>query len=167
LPATGKTTLARALAPELGAAPGALIVRSDEVRKRLHGVPPEQRLPESAYTPQANARVDPAILGSVRAVAVGGHAVVVDATFRDPALRRAVEDAARAAGVPFHGFWLEAPLHVLEARIAARRDDASDADVAVLRRAVQNDPGPGDWRAVPAADAAAALAAVRDAIAPG
>jgi predicted kinase len=167
LQATGKTTLARVLAPELGAAPGALIIRSDEVRKRLHGAAPEQRLPESAYSPEANARVDAAIAGSVRRVAGGGHAVVVDATFRDPALRRAVETAARDAGAPFHGFWLEAPLEVLEARIAARRGDASDADVAVLRRAVQNDSGPGDWRPVPAEDGAAALASVRRAIASG
>ncbi len=50
LPGTGKSTLARALAPALGAAPGALVLRSDEIRKRQHGVQPEQRLPQSAYT---------------------------------------------------------------------------------------------------------------------
>ncbi len=49
LPGTGKSTLARALAPELGAAPGALVLRSDEIRKRRHGVAPEQRLPADAY----------------------------------------------------------------------------------------------------------------------
>ena len=31
--------------PDLGAAPGALILRSDEISKRQHGVAPEQRLP--------------------------------------------------------------------------------------------------------------------------
>ncbi|MDR3534233.1 MAG: phosphotransferase, partial [Rhodopila sp.] len=34
LQGTGKSTLARALAPDLGAAPGALVLRSDEIRKR-------------------------------------------------------------------------------------------------------------------------------------
>jgi predicted kinase len=82
-------------------------------------------------------------------------------------LRTAVEEAAHEVGAPFHGFWLEAPLEVLEARIATRQGDASDADVAVLRRAVQNDSGPGDWQAVPAADGAAALDSVRRAIALG
>ena len=43
LQGTGKSTLARALAPTLGAAPGALVLRSDETRKRLHGVDPETR----------------------------------------------------------------------------------------------------------------------------
>jgi hypothetical protein len=30
-------------------APGALVIRSDEVRKRLFGRAPEQRLPAAAY----------------------------------------------------------------------------------------------------------------------
>ena len=50
LQGTGKSTLARILAPELGAAPGALVLRSDEIRKRLHSVSPENRLPEIAYS---------------------------------------------------------------------------------------------------------------------
>src|ERR1700710_2141791 len=50
LQGTGKSTLARALAPELGPAPGALIVRSDETRKRLFATAPEARLPADAYS---------------------------------------------------------------------------------------------------------------------
>ena len=45
---SGKSTIARAIAPRIGAAPGAVILRSDEIRKRLAGLAPEQRLPESA-----------------------------------------------------------------------------------------------------------------------
>ncbi len=45
---TGKTFVARDLAPRLGASPGALLLRSDEIRKRLAGVAPEQRLPPEA-----------------------------------------------------------------------------------------------------------------------
>jgi hypothetical protein len=62
--------------------------------------------------------------------------------------------------VPFLGVWLQAPLGVLEARVAARRADASDADIAVLRRAAAADSGPGDWLAVDATDAGEALTAV-------
>ena len=69
LPGTGKSTLARALAPGLGAAPGALIVRSDEIRKRLHGAAPEQPLGRDAYTGEANGRVDD---GAPRCGAGGG-----------------------------------------------------------------------------------------------
>ena len=57
--------------------------------------------------------------------------------FVDPARRAAVSDAAAAAGVPFLGVWLDAPLAVLEARIAGRRGDASDATVAVLHEAAR------------------------------
>lgn len=130
---TGKSTLARVLAPALGPAPGALVLRSDEIRKRLAGVPPEAALPPDAYTRDADARVAAALLDGVRAAAGGGHAAIADATFLDPALRAAVERAA--APLPFLGVWLHAPLPVLEARVAARLGDASDADVAVLHRA--------------------------------
>src|SRR5206468_1703681 len=49
LSGTGKSTLAAALAPELGVAPGARLLRSDVVRKRLLGYPPETPLPPDAY----------------------------------------------------------------------------------------------------------------------
>ncbi len=65
--------------------------------------------------------------------------------------RAAIEAAAAAAGVPFHGFWLRAPLDVLRARVAARTGDASDATVAVLEAAAARDPGPVSWRVLDAA----------------
>ncbi|MCJ8521188.1 2-phosphoglycerate kinase [Pseudorhizobium tarimense] len=48
LSGSGKSTLADALAPNLGAAPGARIIESDRLRKGLHDVPPETRLPPAA-----------------------------------------------------------------------------------------------------------------------
>ncbi len=165
LPGTGKSTLARALAPELGAAPGALVLRSDEIRKRLHGVAPETRLPQEAYSSEASRAVTDELDRAVAGVAALGHCAVADATFLDPAQRVAV---ARAAGdVPFLGVWLQAQLAVLEARVAARRGDASDADVALLRRMAASDSGAGAWLAVDATDGDAALAAVRRALAAG
>jgi predicted kinase len=154
LPGSGKSTIARALAPSLGAAPGALVPRSDEIRKRQHGVRPEQRLPPSAYTEQKSMEVFSEIARMAEVAAKGGHAVIADATFMDQAHRSMVEAAAKRAGSPFLGFWLTAPLAELERRIAARVGDASDATVAVLHAAAANDPGPGDWRAVDASDAA-------------
>src|SRR5829696_8173972 len=49
LSGSGKSTVAALVAPHLGAAPGARILNSDRIRKRLHGVSAETRLPESAY----------------------------------------------------------------------------------------------------------------------
>ena len=150
LQGTGKTRLARALAPALGAAPGALVLRSDEIRKRQAGVAPEVALAAEAYAPAASAAVFAELAATATATLRAGHAVVADGVFLRPEERAAIE----AAGEPFTGFWLVAPLPVLQARIAARREaglrapaqrDASDADAAVLAAAAARDPGPLGW----------------------
>jgi aminoglycoside phosphotransferase family enzyme/predicted kinase len=164
LPGSGKSTLARALAPALGRAPGALVLRSDEIRKRHYGVAPEQRLPQDAYSDAASAAVFAAMAADAARAAAAGHCVVADATFLDPVHRRMLEDAARAAGAAFLGLWLSAPLAELEHRIRARTGDASDATVAVLRQAVRHDPGPGSWQAIEAGDPAAVLDLARAAL---
>jgi predicted kinase len=91
-----------------------------------------------------------------------GHAVIADAMFLNAADRAAVALAAGPAH--FLGVWLRAPLAVLEARVAHRGADASDADVAVLRRVERFDTGASGWLAVDATDAASALGAVRRAL---
>lgn len=149
---SGKSTLARAVAPGLGPAPGALVIRSDETRKRLHDAAPEQPLPPSAYTPGAHARTAASLLAAARTALAGGHAVVLDATFQDPALAA----AAQALGAPFLGIWLHAPLAELERRVAARRHDASDANPAVLRAAAATTAPPPGWTIVDATDREAA-----------
>jgi hypothetical protein len=145
LQGTGKTTLARALAPDIGPAPGAVVLRSDETRKRLAGLAPEERLPASSYTREASAAVYAALLGEAEAVLAHGHAAVVDAVFLSLSERTEIESIARRVGVPFAGLWLEAPFAVLEARLAGRTGDASDADSAVLRLAASRDAGEIRW----------------------
>ena len=147
---TGKSTLARAMAPGLGGAPGALVLRNDEVRKRLHGVAPEEGLPESGYSAEATRRTQAALREGVLAAAGARHAVIVDGTFLDGAYRAGVEQAALSAGVPFLGIWLEAPLEELERRVMKRRGDASDATVAVLRAAAARAVPPEGWMRVEA-----------------
>jgi aminoglycoside phosphotransferase family enzyme/predicted kinase len=151
LPGTGKTRLARALAPRFGAAPGALHLRSDEIRKRIAGVAPEARLPAEHYTEAVSARVHAELFGRAEAVLRAGHAVIADAAFLVPAMRAGIEAAARRAGVPFLGLWLEAPIEILRARIAARRNDASDATVEVVQQAADRDPGAIAWARIDAA----------------
>lgn len=129
---TGKSTFARAIAPTLGAAPGAVVLRTDEARKRLAGAGPVDRLAPEIYTAEFYARVYDTVLETARAVLKAGHAVVLDATFTEPALRARAEALAADCGVPFHGAWLEAPLAVLEARVGGRTGDASDATLDVL-----------------------------------
>lgn len=148
LPGSGKSTLARALAPALGRVPGALVLRSDEIRKRQHGVAPEQRLWQTAYSEAATQAVFSALASDAAIAAAGGQCVIADATFIATEHRDAVEATARSAGVPFVGLWLTAAYDELERRILGRTGDASDATLAVLRAAVRNDPGAGTWQAI-------------------
>jgi aminoglycoside phosphotransferase family enzyme/predicted kinase len=156
LQGTGKTWVARGLAPDLGAAPGALHLRSDEIRKRRAGVAPETRLPPEAYRPDESAAVHTEMFGLARAALAAGQSVVLDAMFLDPAMRAAAE--ASATPHPFTGFWLEAPLGLLRARVAGRGADASDATVEVLDRTAAADPGPITWARLDATGEALAAA---------
>jgi predicted kinase len=152
LSGTGKSTVARRLAPAIGAAPGAVVLRSDVLRKGLAGVAATTRLDPQAYTPEAAREVYAALAEQARAVAGAGHCVIVDAVFARPDERAAIAAAAAAAGVAFTGIWLEAPPARLKARIAARKGDASDATVEVLRRQLAYDLGPITWHRVDASD---------------
>lgn len=150
LSGTGKSTFARAIAPALGASPGAVVLRSDEVRKRIMGVAPTQALPASGYTPQADARTFEALFAAARSLLAAGRTVVLDTTFLDPAIRNQAEQLAADLSVPFHGAWLEAPLEVLDVRVTARTGDASNAGVQVLHAQAAR---PGDPPAWPRVDA--------------
>ncbi len=149
---SGKSSVARALAPWLDPMPGAMILRSDVIRKRLFGCRPETRLPSTAYRAEISHRVFDTIERRAALLLAGGRSVICDGVYGDPAQRRGIEAVARANGADFLGIWLEAPLEVLEARVAARRGDASDADIAVLRRQCRSiDPSKIPWRRVDAA----------------
>lgn len=165
LQGTGKSTLARRIAPLIGAPPGALVLRSDEIRKRLAGVAPEQRLPPSAYVPGSGRPVFAALADGARQAIAAGHSVIADRMFIDAEERAAI--ATMAGAVPFIGVWLHAPIEVLEARIAARRGDASDATVAVLRQTAATAAPPSDWHHVDATDADAAAGQVMALLAAG
>lgn len=150
LSGTGKSTLAYRLAPALGAAPGARVLRSDMIRKRIMGVEPETRLPPEGYRAEVTARVYEAIRTEAEAALAAGAAVVADAVFGRPEERAAIEATAEAAGLPFDGLWLEAPPRVLEARVESRYADASDADAAVVRRQFERPTGTIAWQRIDA-----------------
>jgi predicted kinase len=154
---TGKSTLARDLAPLTGAPPGAAILRSDDVRKRMRGVAASTRLDATAYSAAASHEVYAALVERALVIARGGESVVVDATYLNGGERETIARAAAAAAVPFIGFWLDAPLEVLLARVAQRHDDASDADVAVVRLQSTHDAGAITWHPLDAASSPAQL----------
>ena len=166
LSGSGKSTLAARLAPELGVRPGARVLRSDVLRKRHFGVMPETPLPEAAYRTAVTRRVYAELRARAAAALGSGYCVILDAVALGARERRAFAAVAEAAGVPLCGLWLGAPPSAMAARIAARRDDASDASTAILDRQLRQDPGPLDWIRIDAGGGTeAALAAARLALA--
>jgi aminoglycoside phosphotransferase family enzyme/predicted kinase len=146
LSGSGKTTRALELAPGVGRAPGAVVVRSDVERKRLAGIALEERMPAGSYTREASAKVYEAMLARAGRVLQAGYSVVLDAVHARPDERAAAEALARKLGVPFEGLWLDISREEALARVAARRRDASDATTAVVERQFGYDLGEIRWR---------------------
>ena len=132
LSGTGKSALSRAIAPWLGAFPGAVIVRSDVERKRLFGVAPEERLSARAYAPEVSDQVYAMSRKRAMMAIFGGQAAIVDAVQAKPEEREALAALAAKLGVTFTGLWLEAPAKLMRGRVAARRGDVSDATPSVV-----------------------------------
>lgn len=148
---TGKSTLARGLAPDLHAAPGAVVLRSDALRKELAGAAPEEKLDAAHYTAERSRVVYATLLARAAEILRAGRSVVLDAVFQREAEREDAAALAREAGCRFDGLWLEADRETAAARIGARRNDASDATVEVLDQQLARDARvPACWRAVDA-----------------
>jgi hypothetical protein len=139
LSGTGKSVLARALAPELPPAPGAVVLRSDVERKARFGLGETERLPAEAYAPEVSAAVYGDLADKARRVIAAGQSAIVDAMYARPHERAAIA----GAGTPFRGLFLTADLRARLARVTDRSADASDADAAVAR--VQEDYDVGDF----------------------
>jgi aminoglycoside phosphotransferase family enzyme/predicted kinase len=154
---SGKSTLALALAPQAGAAPGAVVLRSDETRKRLCGAPLLERLGPDGYSPQVSQRVYTTLAERAARVIRGGHTAIIDAVYARPGDRESIEQVADAAAVPFIGLWLDAPEAVLIARTERRRNDPSDADAHVIRLQQTQDTGDIAWRRLDGSVSEAAL----------
>lgn len=145
LSGTGKSLLARALAPELGATPGAVILRSDVERKMLFGRDEHDKLPQEAYAPAMTARIYAVIADKARRAVAAGHCAIVDAVFAKVQERAVMQQSAAALGVAFHGLFLEADIATRTARVDGRSRDASDADAAVVRIQEEYDLAGLDW----------------------
>ena len=148
LSGTGKSSVAAALAGDLGIAAGARVLRSDVVRKQLFGRPPEERLPADAYTMTVNEQVYATLERRAAALLAAGHSVIIDAVCARPGERAALADLARRSGAGFAGIWLQATEATLLARLAQRGKDASDATAEILRRQLAYDLGVIDWAQV-------------------
>jgi predicted kinase len=132
-PATGKTTLARAVS-ELS---GMTHVSSDVVRKARLGLHSTERAPESAYTHEASLQTYRAIGEHTAAALAMGRGAVIDATMGDAKARAALRDGiGRAAGRLWY-VECRAPAAEVERRARARETEPmreSDATAALAAR---------------------------------
>ena len=150
LSGTGKSALARALAPFLMPEPGAVVVRSDVERKILFGADEMQRLPPEAYHADVNAKVYERISDKAGRTLAARHSAVADAVYGRGSERAAIEAVATRADVPFCGLFLVADLDVRLQRIGGRAGDASDADAAVARQQEQWSLDEIEWKRIDA-----------------
>jgi len=120
---SGKSTAARLAAARLGA----IVIRTDAVRKRLGGVPLRERAAaaygEGLYTPEMGRRTYAEALRLAGELLRAGWPVIADGAFSHAAERveaRAVADRHRA---PFTVLWCDAPDEVLVERLRRRSGD--------------------------------------------
>ena len=159
LSGTGKSTLARALGGDLGPPPGARILRSDVLRKRLAGVAPESALPKEAYGRSSSRAVYGELERLAAQVLEAGFCGIADAVFAAASEREHIRAVAEEQAAGFDGLWLVLPEEGRVARVEGRVCDASDADAAVVRaQSLRHPDSPLDWHILDAAGDGMALA---------
>ncbi len=147
---SGKSTVAAAIAEAIGPPPGARVLSSDRIRKRMGGVAPTTPLPTAAYRREVTQAVYATLEREAEYLLALGHGVVLDATFRLPEERARIKAMATAVDVPFTGIWLELKPDRLIARVEGRGADPSDANAETIRHQVDQFRGPVTWTKVAA-----------------
>ncbi|WP_291845852.1 bifunctional aminoglycoside phosphotransferase/ATP-binding protein [Bradyrhizobium sp.] len=154
LSGTGKSVLARGLAGLIEPPPGALIVRSDVIRKRLFGVSETVALPDLAYQAGTTEQVYDRLLSVAQRVLAHGCSVVLDAACLRESERARISRLAITGRARFVGLFLTADLATRLARIERRKNDASDATLEVALKQDTLEIGPVDWPMVDASGTA-------------
>jgi len=136
LPGTGKSTLAAHIAAALGA----VLLRSDVVRKQSAGVdlatPAPARFATGLYRPEVTEATYGELMARARVALGHGESVVLDASWSRAVYRERAATVAAETSSGLHELHCTAPTTVIEARLSARStrgDDASDADARIAR----------------------------------
>jgi uncharacterized protein len=145
LSGTGKSVLARAVAPSVMPQPGAVVLRTDVLRKQLFKVGETDRLPKSAYRPEITGQIYETLVQRAIRILSQGHSVVVDAVFAHETERRAICDAAWKLNVRFVGLFLVTDLATRLSRVGRRKRDASDATPEIAGLQEKYNIGAVDW----------------------
>ncbi|MBS1791758.1 MAG: AAA family ATPase [Acidobacteria bacterium] len=123
----GKTTVARAIAGELGLR----VISADAVRQSLFGAAKQRAAyGQGAYTPEANRQTYLKMFEEAQTRLNSEGSVILDATFRRAEDRAAAQAIAQAAGAQWRLIECTLPSELVQVRLAeraARGDGCSDA----------------------------------------
>ena len=147
---TGKSALARELAGQIPPQPGAVVLRSDVIRKELFGVDPLVALPQAAYGADVTARVYRILLERARPILDQRFSVIIDAAFLREAERDEIAAEARKMAADFRPIFLAADLALRLERVGSRKNDASDAIRGIATLQESYDLGRIEWPTVDA-----------------
>jgi uncharacterized protein len=132
LSGSGKTACSQSVLESIGA----VRIRSDVERKRLHGLHASARtgarIQSGIYAADATQETYARLARLAEAVLDGGYPVLVDATFLKREQRDAFRDLARRRHVPFRIAQFTARYETLVERIARRSAEGADASEAGL-----------------------------------
>jgi aminoglycoside phosphotransferase family enzyme/predicted kinase len=145
LSGTGKSHMSRELAPYLGRAPGAIVLRTDVIRKQIYGIDPFGKLDAGGYSADMTKKTYAALHTYARQAIAAGCSVITDAVFAKQAERDALEDLAHDLGVSFQGIWLYVAPEVAKARIKQRTSTISDATTDIYDQQMAYDLGILTW----------------------
>lgn len=159
LSGSGKSTLAATLAPRIGSPPGARVLSSDRIRKRMLGVSAEVPLDEKAYQAEMSERVYAEQAIRAARITGAGCVVIADAVFDREPDRKRIEGCAARTRASFDGYWLDVLPGMLLARVKARQNDASDANEAVVHAQLARQRSVEDWTHIDAGGPIEAAAA--------
>jgi len=148
LSGSGKSRLAREVASHIGLAPGARVVRTDVVRKRISGIHPNETLGAEGYTAEMTVKTYEAFIDQAREAILAGQSVVLDAVFAMQDQRETAEALATELGVPFTGIWVDAPEDVRIERVMKRERNVSDITPEIARSQSAYDVGEMTWASV-------------------
>lgn len=145
LSGSGKSRLAREIAPMFSQSVGARVLRSDVERKRLAGVHPNQPLGLAGYTPEMTVRTFTHLFEAAGKILKAGQSVVLDAVFASEAHRESALQAASEAGVEFLGLWVDASDDIRLQRINSRKNNVSDVTPDIALQQSNYDLGNMNW----------------------
>lgn len=146
-PGTGKTTISRALAEQIGAQ----VISTDDVRRQLVDAGAITGEPGTVdaglYAPEQVAAVYDEVLRRARAPLAGGTSVILDGTWRDARMRERAHALAAEVAAPTVEFTCAVPLDEASARIRSRTATTSDATPEIAAALAERDAGwPGSHR---------------------